>query len=264
LTVPAPRLHATVFVCGCGHSGTTLIANMFAAHPEIHIPLTETNIFLGPEEDAAPGFAALEAEALAAGKRILVEKTPRHVRRIDRIRKVVPGARFVMPIRDGRDVTASIARRRKDHAAAAGAKRWIADNRLVLAVRDDDDVLAYRHEDLVADAGPVLASICEFAGIPFDERMLRYHEQDRVWFGQPEGSSVSSNEARHHELRNWQINQPIFDSSGKWREELDEADLVPLLSGPGRRLMEEFGYLSADPTGLGADDPLEGSPTRIS
>ena len=47
----------------------------------------------------------------------------------------------------------------------------------------------------------------------------------------------------HRAHRNWQVNQPIFDSSGQWRQYLTEVDLREITEGPGRKIMEAFGYL---------------------
>lgn len=236
-------LRVTAFICGCGHSGTSLLANMFAAHSDVYVPLRETEIFLIPRDQAAALFASLEQEAIAAGKPFLIEKTPRHIRRLEMIREVVPRPSFVIPVRDGRDVAASIARRLPDLGAGAGIERWIQDNQIVARERFSADVHVYRHEDLVTAPAFTLRNICEFLGIPFEPTMVDYHRTNRTWFG-VEGSSVGNTESLTHEQRrNWQINQPIFNSSGRWRTELSEADLRPLTEGEGRSLMIQFGYL---------------------
>ena len=61
------RTHA--FICGCGHSGTSLMAAMFASHPGAFIPLRETETFLKGEA-VAERLAALLAEARAGGRGI--------------------------------------------------------------------------------------------------------------------------------------------------------------------------------------------------
>ena len=65
-----------IFICGCGHSGTSLLANMFASHPDVFIPLRETEIFLTPET-AESNFEMLRQEAQESGCRYGAEKTPR-------------------------------------------------------------------------------------------------------------------------------------------------------------------------------------------
>jgi len=240
----ARRMDAIVFISGCGHSGTTLMANMFASHPDVYIPLRETDIFrTRNRRRAKEGFASLQASAEASGKRFLVEKSPRHCRYLSLIRSIVPGPRFVMTVRDGRDVAASYARRTGD--PGLGIRQWIKSNAAIVEESGREDVLVYRHEDLVADPESTLRRICEFTAVPYDEAMLRYHEEERTWFGakRPREAGERRRDLSNAEYRNWQINQPIFDSRGRWRTELTEEDIAPLLEGDGRSLMTRFGYL---------------------
>lgn len=233
------RLAAEVFICGCGHSGTTLIANMFAAHPSVYVPLRETYAF----KDAARAqarYAALLEEAAVTQRAFLVEKTPGHIHYIDRIRQIVPQARFILPVRDGRDVVASIARR--TGSVEYGIERWTTDTGIVLAQRDRDDVFVYRHEDLIDDTAGVLRAACDRVGIPFDEAMLNYHESPRMWFGQRALADGDPGK-KHKAHRNWQINQPVFDNRGRWVDELTEEQVRPLLEGSALPIMRAFGYV---------------------
>jgi hypothetical protein len=237
-----PGIKLQAFICGCGHSGTTLIANILSAHPNAHVPLRETYIFQDDTLHSQWRHVRLLWEGALTGKRIFIEKSPLHIKHVDSIRAAVRGARFVMPVRDGRDVIASIVRR-KGHAQAA-AERWIKENSIVLAERERPDVLVYRHEDLVRDAASVVRKICKFLDIEYKDNLLEYHKQERLWFGQTEIQEGNGREGEgHHRLRNWQVNQPIFDSGGRWRSELSDKDIDELVSGRGRHLMEAFGYL---------------------
>lgn len=224
------------FICGCGHSGTTLIATILAAHPEVYLPFDETNLFFKWTPLAMLRYGKLKRAALAANKRVLLEKTPRHIRRVGRIRRLVPDARFVMPVRDGRDVVASLAKRLGDPKAALD--RWIDDNALVLAERGQPDVLIYRYEDLVENPAKVVEQICEFLHLAFSPDLLDYHKNPQHWFEPTDGEAQS----QHIALRNRQINQPIYDGRGRWRSELGDAELQDLVHGRGARLMREFGY----------------------
>ena len=175
-------MRTTTFIAGCGHSGTSLLANMFAAHADVYIPLRETGIFLaGSDEEAQEGWRQLQAEAELTGKPHLVEKTPKHVRSLAGIRRVVPQARFLLMVRDGRDVVASIARSFGN--ARRGLDRWIDENRIVRAESTAPDVHVLRYEDLIVSPEAVLANACAFAGISFQESILRYHEEQRSGSG---------------------------------------------------------------------------------
>jgi hypothetical protein len=213
---------------------------MFASHPQVFIPLRETNCFLDAGE-ARARWTALRAEAERSGRAHLAEKTPRHVRRIPLIRRLVPGARFVVMVRDGRDVAASFIRR--TGAAAVGARRWMDDNRCARAAEGDPDVTILRYEDLIAGPEAALRAVCAFAGLPFAPEMLRYHETVRLWFGAPELAPGSGADGLQHVLlRNWQINQPLFDGRGAWRGLLGAEDLAFFEQDDAREMLEHFGY----------------------
>ncbi|MER8402385.1 sulfotransferase [Mesorhizobium sp. M1348] len=167
---------------------------------------------------------------------MLLEKTPRHIRRVARIRRLVPGARFVMPVRDGRDVVASLIKRLGNPKEALD--RWINDNALVFAERGKPDVLIYRYEDLVENPAKVVEQICGFLDVTFSPDLLDYHKNPQQWF-KPTDASV---ETQHEVLRNQQVNQPIYDGSGRWRSELGNAELQDLVQGRGAQLMKAFGY----------------------
>jgi hypothetical protein len=94
------------FICGSPHSGTTLLATMFAAHPDIFVPLREMSVFVEPPLIPVR-LDILRLEAALSGRPHFAEKTPRHVHFIGRMRDMVPGARIVVVMRDGRDVAAS-------------------------------------------------------------------------------------------------------------------------------------------------------------
>ena len=230
------------FICGCGHSGTTLIANILAGHPEVYIPLTETEIFLGNRRLLTWRYLRLVLRAARFRKQALLEKTPRHIHKLDLIRKTVPGARFVIPVRDGRDVVASIHRR--SGKIERGVTRWIEENRIVLGEQDKPDVLVYRHEDLVADPAATVRRICAFLDLDYRDDLLDFHKRKRLWFRQNElrrGSDRGKPELRV--LRNWQVNQPIFDNRGRWQTDLRQQDIAEITEGAGRPLMIAFGYV---------------------
>lgn len=235
-------LQKIAFICGCGHSGTTLVATILASHPRIYLPLNESGAFLGNEEEALRYLQHLKSSAIHAGKDVLVEKTPFHVRTTDTIRRLVPGSGFIFLVRDGRDVTASIAHRYNGDFTL-GLERWVSDNTIVLNERHRADSHLIRYEDIIADPPQQIRRLCGFLGVCYSDDLLEYHKQPRLWYGRKEIRRISGGGGEHEDLRNWQVNQPIFDGRGRWMRDLPAAVVKRFRSGEPLRLMKAFGYI---------------------
>ena len=234
------RLQAVGMICGCGHSGTTLIANILGHHRNIYSQPREPKTFIGHPLRVQTRLCGELARTLARGKRCLVEKRPDNIERLDSIRANLSNLRIIIPIRDGRDVAASLVAR--GLTMNEGQRRWVSANRLAFQNINRPDCVVYRHEDLIDSPETVLRKICDFLELPYDEDMLRYHERPRDWWGQtPTGPADPKLE--HNKNRSWQVNQPIFDNRGRWKKNFDQADFSLLNAGEGRQLMTEFGYI---------------------
>lgn len=237
---PARKLRQEAFICGCGHSGTTILANILAAHPEVFVPLNETNVFRKKPWAARVELAMLRLNAKRAAKPVLLEKTPKHIRRLDLLFRLSPHARLIVPVRDGRDVAASIAKRNGGDLDK-GIDRWIADNTIVSAIRNQPNVFCYRYEDFIENPQFMLKKICGFLEIDWRESLFDYHKQSRNWFNQKAVKAAAAEE--HEAYRNWQVNQPIFDGRNKWRQTYFEADMSRLYEGEGGDLMRAWNYI---------------------
>jgi Sulfotransferase family len=127
---------------------------------------------------AIRSFFQLYAER--EGKPRWGDKTPIYVKSMREIEAVLPEARFIHLIRDGRDVALSRAGRALHRAAPLSkvARRW--KRRIVDARGEGEQLSGYleiRYEDLVLDTEPTLRRVCELIELPWDEAMLAYHER---------------------------------------------------------------------------------------
>jgi Sulfotransferase family len=127
--------------------------------------------------DAARAFFQLYAER--EGKTRWGDKTPGYVREMHRIESVLPEARFVHLVRDGRDVALSVLGMNWGPSTVPEAAfRW---KKRILRAREQAPRIGHyveiRYEDLVRDTEATLRRICEFVDLPYDEEMLRYHER---------------------------------------------------------------------------------------
>jgi hypothetical protein len=244
-----------IFICGCGHSGTSLVAAMLGSHKEIYAINEETALFtkltLTNGDIRALIRERYKPLALEKGASFICEKTPLHIHHLPRIRAAFPGAQIVIPVRDARDVALSI--RRRIGSLEVGYLRWARDNAVVQRehAAKSADTLIFRYEDLIDDIEGILGTICRRLGLPYDPMMMEYYRDERTWFGAPiEVSSDPPDPKDHVRYRNWQIKQPIMERRGHWRTQLGKREIA-MVQGACGQLMEYFGYtleraLSAD------------------
>jgi hypothetical protein len=231
-----------VFICGCGHSGTTLMLRVLGAHPSVYATSMETGLFLR-QPLSWPQFRELRREVERSGRGFLVEKTPRHIRHLQLMRRTVPGAKFLIMVRDGRDVTASIGHR-NGGCFSDGLDRWIADNRIAVAEACADDVLIIRYEDLIENFERTISRACRFIGFNPDGTLIEYHRVPFTWNGcdgTVKGDGRS--EAGHIQLRAWQINQPVFDGRGRWKKELPPEVALAFSRPEAADILRYFHYI---------------------
>jgi hypothetical protein len=196
--------------------------------------------------DAIRAFYMLYAER--EGKSRYGDKTPGYIREMMRIQRVLPEARFVHIIRDGRDVSLSHMRMNwGPENYAESAQLWV--ERITKARRQAPKVNHYMEvhfEDLVRDTEGVLRRVCEFVDLEFDPCMLDYHERAEERLAEKARDLPRKNrptqtaEARmdSHRLAK---EPPREDRLGLWREKMSEAEIAEYeeIAGP---LLVELGY----------------------
>lgn len=202
---------------------------MLGAHPRIYSIPFETNAFLHNRAiDEARSVIAVAERHCNKRAHLICEKTPRHVHHIDRMAQAFPGARFILCLRDPRDVVCSIKRRTGN--LKSGIRRWERDNQKILSLIKRHDCFLLRYEELISSPNETLENMCSFVGIRFDRSILEYWQDNRDWFGVNERRDTDGSAGENHVIRrNWQIHQPLMkDRIGVWRRELscDEVILI--------------------------------------
>ncbi|MGI9019977.1 MAG: sulfotransferase family protein [Solirubrobacterales bacterium] len=199
----------------------------------------------------APGDAMREFYGLYAsqhGKTRWGDKSTNYIRKMKPISRVLPEARFIHLIRDGRDVALSlVAVHFGPQTVDAAAEKWRSE--IVKARRQGPKLPGYleiRYEDLIADPEAVLRAVCEATDLPWDDAMLDY--QDRAGgriaeivrdFDRAEGQAISADaRAAHHA----NVSKPLqSDRAARWRTEMPVADLTAF-EGIAGGLLDELGY----------------------
>jgi hypothetical protein len=126
-----------------------------------------------------------------SGKPIVGNKTPAYVRRLPILHSLWPSAKFVHIIRDGRDVCLSVLNWYHADRTAGRYESWAEDPVVTTALWWERKVRLGRqggksltpdlyyeilYERLVHQPAEECAKLCAFLGIPYDEKMLRFHE----------------------------------------------------------------------------------------
>jgi hypothetical protein len=275
-------------IVGSPRSGTTLLRLMLDAHPDLAIPPETGFFTLPPSPDAAhfveairafphaspawPDFqvdaqalerelAALPAFDMAAGFRGFYrhyarrfgksrwgDKTPMYARHLPAIARLLPEARFVHLVRDGRDAAVSLRRQWFSPGADIGvqARFWL-DN-VSAAIADSAGVPHYlevRFESLVRDPERELRRVCDFIELEFDAAMLRH---DRVAAARlrehagrelADGRSLSAEDRRRQQASSAKAPDPA--AIGRWKTALDASEQACFARIAGA-LLQQLGY----------------------
>jgi hypothetical protein len=103
-------------------------------------------------------------------------KTPTNSENIDKLRRLFPNARFILIVRDGRDVALSWQRKwGKDPLLAIDKwQRRLARARALTADLGDDRLLVVHFEELLDDLQGTCRKICAFLELELSEEMLHF------------------------------------------------------------------------------------------
>jgi hypothetical protein len=275
-------------VVGVGRSGTTLLRLMLDSHPELAIPpetgflpmIQQRRAELGAETFADlvvaapqwPDFHLDESELRAElrrlrpfspgagarcfyrlyarrfGKRRWGDKTPVYGRHMPAIQELLPEARFLHLIRDGRDVALSLrplwfAPGQEAHTLAGYWREGIEAAR-----RDAPSCRHYleiRYEDLVAEPERALRRVCDFLELSYAPEMLAYPARASARLGevqdqqQPGGPLVTR--AQRLGQHPFLTSPPRPDRVGRWQQAMSAADVGEFEAVAGD-LLAALGY----------------------
>jgi sulfotransferase family protein len=177
----------------------------------------------------------------AQGKRLVGDKVPGYVRHIPTLHGLWPQARFVHLIRDGRDVGLSVRDWDKEIKSVTRISTFEEDpvsaialwwRQLVRLGREAGADLPeglyheVRYEGLVAAPAEECQKLCDFLGVPYEDRMLAFHEGRTR-----EAPGLDAKSA-------W---RPITPGLRSWREEMPQEDVERFEAMAGD-LLDELGY----------------------
>jgi len=234
-----------VLVCGMPRSGTTLVEQILASHPQVfaageqvilarlagqlaaetgvHFPACLLNASQEWLLDAARQYGKTVLEPAGDAPRV-TDTTPMNYLYLGLIAALYPQARIVLCMRDPLDTCLSIYRQplTGPHAYAHDlgtlGQFYALHTQLARHWQDvfQSRLLVLRYEELVYNPEPVTRGLLDHCGLPFDPACLAFHETER----QVRSPSAS------------QVRQPLYLSSvGAWRNY--EQHLGPLKTALG-------------------------------
>jgi hypothetical protein len=263
----APAAAPPIFVGGAGRSGTTLLRVILDSHksiacgPELKAVPLICSVWHELHTAYFPTLAAhgLDHEDLNALGRELIdgllakfrashgkvrsaEKSPNNVFYFLHLHLIFPDSPLVHVLRDGRDVVCSLLTMQwvdvhtgapLDYTrdARKAAEYWAA---AVRAGREAGQKIGpkryyeVKYEDLVERPEPTLRALFAFLGEPWDEAVLRFHENtSRPLAGESSAAQVS---------------RPLYTSaSRRWLKDLEANDRAAVKAAAGDLLIE-LGY----------------------
>lgn len=201
-----------VLAGGCPRSGLTLLRRLLEPHRHVHCgpdtglppsiamqwqnfarelgPLHAQDFDLGAEEmrrtmaDLLTGMISAPLDQPSI--KVLVEKTSLNVAAFDPLGRLLPQARFIHVVRDGRDVANSLlARNWRDpqgrpfpHVSDPGAalKYWTDLTGIGLAAERSlaDRIIRLRYEDLATRPKATVSGLMRFLGLKFEPAQLHF------------------------------------------------------------------------------------------
>jgi LPS sulfotransferase NodH len=190
-------LEAPAFVICSVRSGSTLLRVLLDSHSRIHSPqelhLRDLTVKVKTEyATKALGEIGLGEEQLrfllwdrllqrelaAAGKQILVNKTPNDVFIADLIARCWPDARFIYLLRHPGAIARSRQETRPQDAPERNVRMVLRYGNAIEQARAAHPGLTVRYEELTADPRAVTRRLCAFLGVQWEPAMLDYGRFD--------------------------------------------------------------------------------------
>lgn len=228
-----PRL---IFICGLFRSGSTLVERILASHPDVTA---------GGELDLVPALVRTQRAATAQplgsidavtrqhwradylqavstrfpGARCLTDKRPDNFLHLGLIKTLFPEARIVHTQRNPLDNGLSqfflhLAHSMPYALDLGDIAHWQREYRRLMAhwhQQYGTDIHTVDYDQLVMDPRSEIEPLLAACGLPWDARVLRFHEQP---------ASVATPSA-------WQVREPLYQrSSGRWRHYAQHLDML--------------------------------------
>jgi hypothetical protein len=180
------------------------------------------------------------------GKSRWGDKTPLYCLELNTIRRVLPEARFIHIIRDGRDAALSLRKMwfSPGREMETQAPYW---RKCVLAARragiGHPDYMEVRYEDLILNTRATLEQVCRHSGLSYDNAMLNYYTRTPARLGEhkgrvsPDGTPLLTREQRlRQQERTTEPPDPACVFAWKRSMSMEEREISTCGGRPAKRL----------------------------
>jgi hypothetical protein len=236
-------LSHSVFIMGCGHSGTSIILRVLGAHSSFYTIEDESRLFYKHDRELIRTLFRWEAGLKQKNKKRLLEKTPEHIYCLNRILEIFPKAKIIYMLRDGRDVACSHKHR---NSYEFGVDTWVDATETIMPFLNNKNIKILKLEDFVSNPRLILTEALNFIGEDFEETILEYHREPAYYYSSKIVKPISTEEGENHRAyRNWQINQPIFHSTLRWSTDMTK-DEKAYFKQKAQKYLQFWDYETSD------------------
>jgi len=233
---------APIFILGMFRSGSTLVEQVLAAHPDVTAggeleilpglvrqelaPFPATIAGLSPERVQALSRQYLGALAARFPQaRVLTDKQPENFLHVGLIKRLIPRAKIVHTVRNPLDNCLSVYFLHLDHTMSYAHDlldigHYYREYRRLMAHWNalyGADILDFDYDAFVREPRPALERLLAFCGLAWDERCLAFHEA---------AAPVRTASV-------WQVREPLYArSSGRWRNYRRQLEPLRAFLGP--------------------------------
>jgi hypothetical protein len=280
--------HNIVFIVGCARSGTTWLQRLLASNPKIHTG-QESFLFssyIGPQlrnwrremrtlssgrGGSGMGAYLKEGEFISILRgemlrlmepmigelpdgHLFLEKTPNHAFWINEIVELLPRARIINMLRDGRDVVSSLVAASKSwwgwapNNAFSASRRWVRNveaARKAMKKLTPEQFLEVRYEQLLESPELVLQNVSRFLGIEWEQGELVRAIRKNDAKASPKTVTAIPIKGQFAMISGSEVKQPKGfirrARSGSWRRDLSPVEKILTWIGASRT-MAKVGY----------------------
>jgi hypothetical protein len=185
------------FIIGCGNSGTTLLNARLGMNSSIFNIPEETSWFIPKTLSLKSIFNQILIKnkiAVKNNKKVLLEKTPKHVHCMQLINLMIRKKKFIFIIRNPFSTISSLKKRFNSFDIALD--RYILDNSIL--EKNISPVLIVKYEDLVSNRENLMRRICDYLNVEYCIEMSRGESStyEQVNFHLRDNMSIRKNQVK--------------------------------------------------------------------